>query len=364
MEEKEDGIFKIFSQLTLADYLSEIEFNSQKGSNFNAIYQLINYQYLEKDGKLTVYPYEINSNDMITITFLKRFLRIKRFFIRFPGGAYCNKVRLEAFTDRNQWEIIGAHEFEYYRESPEIIIQMKIDNPVLCNSLRLTFFNPHEEEEKETEIEPFNSSIEVYNFEIYGEITEMSRFIKKIRKPVKIPPYLEFEYHDVEHQGLFYFFQNLSVKARCDVYQFVHFGVSGKNTPEILTLWDKGSWNSNDAHFNIYLGDEWKFKPTGFRLKAGEEKFITDWSVSNGQDPIIENQSHGFISNGEEISFPLSFLTFSMSFSFSFYGEVNSRISFAGFEIFGILKRYGMTEEAAKEAAKKQATKYKCCLFL
>lgn len=368
MSEKDQRIFEFFSQLTLADYFREIEFTTSRNCFVELFYQVITNNH-------TI----LLTNTTYTVAFLKRRVNIRSYLFQISNVRKCTSFQIEAFTDKNMWEMIDIQEIEVFDDTNdnsddnesqplEKTFQIQLKKEIICNSLRLTFnSSPDVNDNQDEDEERFDCHFDEVNFkvlEFFGEIIDMESIISKFPRDVQLPSWIDFQYRQDSNNGIFNFFEKCSLKNRCEIFSVTSESSKNHNPCQIVTLWNQGCWNSQDLGYcrwiEIRFFEPWEFKPTGYRIKSGDWKFIKSWKFEVAEDDyevIDEIISDELCFAKKEKSFSLKFDQFSTRYLFEVFENSEGEPVFClcGFKLFGILRKKGESEPPKKSV---------CCQYL
>lgn len=169
-----------------------------------------------------------------------------------------------------------------------------------------------------------NDEVNLSNFEILGKIVEIENFCVNIPQSKTLDSSIDFPYQKNDHQGLFSYFLNFSMKQRNEIFEiWSGFSDEGQLT-DVLTIWDQKCWQSFDFNGNpwfcISFKKPWRMKITGYRLMFGNDNYPRTWEFRKFYGNVLHLQKNSLqISQPfHELSFEISTSDFFSSISFYF----------------------------------------------
>jgi hypothetical protein len=332
------GIFHYFTQMKLVDLLNEIEFTTSSAIfehsfclatfNFTPDVVLVSskyYQFYFKNRKIKLTGYLFKAADEW-----------------FPTG-----WKLEISLNGINWSIIHLIQNDQRLSRSNKINSFKVSKPIQASYLRLSFLSSTDKDH----------SVRLKGFEIFGEIQEDQKLqsFLSIPKVISIPNLIEFKFNHNNHFGLFHFFQDCSINMRNEIFVLRCFQSVGGFLSQILIEWNNDIWISKDdiyASIVVEFKDPWIFQITGYRLRAGNQKFLQNWEIFGSKtrnryaifiiplDQQIQNQKISSIYSEKSFEIKNPEWCYYLQLSqIEENSEGTSEIYLSGIEFFDTLKR-------------------------
>jgi hypothetical protein len=253
--------------------------------------------------------------------------------------------KIESSDDGNNWIVIEIQENNKELNESEKILLMKLIAQVICSHLRITFLTSSN-----------FSVIRLKGFELFGQILDsdfiLRRFLQ-VPKQLKAASSMAFEFSKSNNCGLFYCFRDSSISNQNEYFCVFSSDSSKGYSVQALLHWNNDIWISrekSDARFYLHFKHPWIFKPTGYRLRAGNQKYLRSWKF-RGQKTTSQNmmnlyfldeqKNHSFFTTEfSEASFPVSTERFFDSFVLQLNvknSEMKNQLCLSSFEIFGVI---------------------------